>query len=111
MSKTKRRVRTNMRTEPPSRNSIHPWHDYLMEHGNLAHRGGNRRRRKSAETVTEVRAMFENQLRLRITQAASTLGVSTAIVHRILKNCLFQYRTSYKIFTASWMELNLNEFN
>ncbi len=91
VTRTQRWVRTNMRREPPSRNSILRWHYYFMEHRNLAHRGGNGRPRTSAETVTQVRTLFENQPRLSIRQAASTLEVSTATVHRILKNCLFLY--------------------
>ncbi len=80
-----------MRKEPPSRNSISCWHHFFIVDGNLAHREGNGRPRTSAGTVLQVHVMFESQLRLSIRQTASTLKVSTAIVHHILKICLFLY--------------------
>ena len=34
---------TQMRQEPPARNTIVQWHTRFMESSNISHRGGNRR--------------------------------------------------------------------
>ena len=94
---TKHWVQMRMQRTPPSRNTIIHWHNLFMENGTPVHRGGNGRQRASELTVEQVRLMFENQSRLRVRAAASTLQVSNTIVHCILRKFLFCNHAKYKI--------------
>ena len=91
ITRTQRWVRTQIRKQPPARNTIIQWHTRFLESANISHRGGNGRPRTSEQTVEQVRLMFQDQPQLSIREAASVLDISTATVHRILRKCLFMY--------------------
>ena len=97
---TQRWVQTRMKETAPSRNTIIHWHNLFMENGNLCHGGGNGRPRTREVIVEQVRLMLENQPRLSLRAAASTLKVSHTTVHRILRRSLFCTHTKYKISMA-----------
>ena len=111
MRGTQRWVRMNTQRENPSFNSIFRWYDYFVEHGKLVHRVDNGRPRTSAETVTQVRAIFENQPRLSISKLLILWRYLRRQYTVFWRTAYFCTHTSSKIFMASWMVTKLSDFN
>ena len=71
-----------------------------MESANISRREGNGRPCTSEQIVEQVRSMFQDQPQLSIREAASAIDISTAVVHRILRKCLFMYPYSLQNFNG-----------